>query len=58
MVEKDEGEGPYSVLTYKPTARELASEDVWRVSTLEPGTAFSKPSPLYMVVEGVSDDQS
>lgn len=55
IVEKDEGEGPYSVLTYRPLEREKAGEDYWKPSELSPQTAFAKPSPLYTVLEGLSD---
>ncbi|MCL4152721.1 UNVERIFIED_CONTAM: hypothetical protein GTU68_019552 [Idotea baltica] len=55
IVTQDEGEGPYSILTYNKLDREVAGEDIWRPSELAAGTSFAKPSPLYTVLEDLKD---
>lgn len=55
VIEVDEGEGEYPVLTYRPTAAETQGVDRWKMSELQAGTPFAKPVPLYTVLEGLKD---
>ena len=41
----------HQVLVYQPTAAEAEGRDRFVPSTLEPGRGFSKPSPLFKVLE-------
>lgn len=59
--ERSEKGDSYPVLRYKKTESEAAGVDRWRMSDLQPGTKFSKPEPLYKLlekemVEGAEED--
>jgi len=46
-----EGDDSYPVLRYTKTEAEVQGVDRWKMSDLQPGTSFSKPEPLYKVLE-------
>ncbi len=56
--ERAEEGGSYEIIEYRPTPAEAAGTDRFKPSALKPGTPFSKPEPLYKVLEPLEKQEA